>query len=71
MEDKGAPVLGALAQKIIAIWYTSEFVGADDKPKTGTQEQFYSGLLWKVIKAHPPTHSTLKYGYWTKPPKTR
>jgi len=62
--------LGPLAQQIIAIWYTSEFVGADGKtPNAGTQAQFYRGLLWNVIKAHPPTHSTLKYGYWTKPPK--
>jgi hypothetical protein len=65
VEDK---VLGALAQKIIFIWYTSEFVGADGKPKTGTQEQFYSGLLWKVIRAHAPTNSKLKYGDWINPP---
>ena len=62
--------LGPLAQQVIAIWYTSEFVGADGKtPSAGTQAQFYRGFLWSVIKAHPPTHSTLKYGYWAKPPK--
>ncbi len=66
VDDK---TLGPLARQIIAIWYTSEFTGADGKtPNAGTQAQFYRGLLWSVIKAHPPTHSTLKYGYWTKPP---
>jgi hypothetical protein len=65
VEDK---VLGSLAQKIIAIWYTSEFVGADGKPKTGTQEQFYGGLLWNVIRAHAPTNSKLNYGEWKNPP---
>ena len=68
VEDK---VLGSLAQKIIFIWYTSEFVGADGKPKTGTQEQFYDGLLWKVIRAHAPTNSKLNYGEWKNPPAAR
>jgi hypothetical protein len=67
VDDK---TLGPLAQQIIAIWYTAEFVGPDGKTANpGTQAQFYRGFLWHVIKAHPPTHSTLKYGYWTKPPK--
>jgi hypothetical protein len=65
VEDKA---LGALAQKIIAIWYTSEFVGADGKPKTGKQAEFYSGLLWQVIRAHAPTNSKLNYGDWKNPP---
>jgi Membrane bound FAD containing D-sorbitol dehydrogenase len=68
VEDKA---LGPLAQKIIAIWYTSEFVGADGKPKTGTQAQFYSGLLWQVIRAHAPTNSKLNYGDWRNPPLAR
>ena len=66
VEDKG---LGQLAREIIAIWYTSEFVGADGKAKTGTQAQFYSGLLWQVIGAHSPTNSKLNYGDWQNPPR--
>jgi hypothetical protein len=59
-----------LSQQIISIWYTSEFVGPDKKTSfPGTQEQYYSGLLWKVIKAHPPSHSTEQYGYWTTQPE--
>lgn len=56
------------ARQIISIWYTAEFVGKDGSAKGGTQAQYYSGLLWKVIKAHPPTFSTEGYGYWQTPP---
>jgi hypothetical protein len=60
----------AMAQEITATWYTSEFLAADGKTAVvGTQAQFNAGLLWKVIKAHPPAHSTQSYGYWTKPPR--
>ena len=65
VEDR---VLGPLAQQIIAIWYTSEFVGGDGKPKTGTQAQFNSGLLWQVVRAHAPANSKLNYGDWKNPP---
>jgi len=73
-KEKGKEDLPPMAQQIIRIWYTSEFfpLGPDGKPGAaasgGTQEQYYSGLLWKAIQAHPPTKSTQKYGYWTKKP---
>ena len=68
VEDKAR---GPLAHEIIAVWYTSEFVGADGKPKAGTQAQFNSGLLWKMIGAHAPANSKLHYGDWTKPPSVK
>ena len=61
--------LQTLARQVVSIWYTAEFVGANGSAKGGTQAQYYSGLLWKVIKAHPPTLSTEEYGYWQTPPK--
>ena len=73
-KEKGKEDLPPMAQQIIRIWYTSEFfpLGPDGKPGTaafgGTQKQYYSGLLWKVIQAHPPTQSIQDYGYWTKKP---
>jgi hypothetical protein len=70
--------LRPLAAQVISIWFTGEFMGpptidAQGKPKNGkpdapTQQQFYSGMLWDVIRAHPPTHSTQEYGYWASPP---
>jgi len=64
-----SPALGAMAQKIIAIWYTSEFAGVGGAPRTGTQAQFNSGLLWKSIGADAPANSKLKSGDWSRPPQ--
>lgn len=69
--------LAPFVQQIIRLWFTSEFFGPGPdgkpdaklgKPDTGTQDQYYSGLLWKVIQAHAPTNSKQDYGYWTTPP---
>jgi Membrane bound FAD containing D-sorbitol dehydrogenase len=73
-KEPGNEALPSMAQQIIRIWYTSEFfpLGPDGKPGSvadgGTQKQYYRGLLWKVLQAHAPTHSTQKYGYWTTKP---
>jgi len=70
--------LAPFVQQIIRVWFTSEFFGPgldgkpdskQGKPDTGTQKQYYSGLIWKVVQAHAPTHSKENYGYWTTPPK--
>ena len=79
-KDPGKQSLPTIAQQIIRIWYTSEFfqigpdgklvAGTDGKPAAsgGNQEQYYSGLIWKVIQAHAPTNSKQEYGYWTEKP---
>lgn len=73
-KEKGKEDLPPMAQQIIRLWHTSEFfpLGPDGKPgstaNVGTQKQYYSGLLWKTIQAHPPTNSIQKYGYWTTKP---
>ena|SRR5713226_9867744 len=64
----GNPNLKPLAQQVITIWYTSEFAGPDGKVHAGTQDQYYGGLLWRVIRAHAPTDSTQPYGYWEQQP---
>ena len=58
-----------LAQQIIGIWFTAEFVGPDGKGDAGTQDQYYHGLIWDVILAHAPTDSHQEYGYWATPPR--
>jgi len=73
-KETGKEDLPPMAQQIIRLWYTSEFfpLGPDGKPgptaSGGTQKEYYSGLLWKVIQAHAPTNSTHKYGYCTTKP---
>ena|SRR5437879_266503 len=70
--------LTPFVQQIIRLWFTSEFFGpgpdgkpdsSQGKPDTGTQDQYYSGLIWKVVQAHAPTNSKENYGYWTTPPQ--
>jgi hypothetical protein len=63
--------LAPFVQQIIRVWFTSEFNGPppNNLPIGGTQAQYHSGLIWKVIQAHPPTLSKQPYGYWTTPPE--
>jgi Membrane bound FAD containing D-sorbitol dehydrogenase len=60
------PELVALAKELITVWYTSQFTLADGKTQDGpgSVEEYRSGLLWKVIQAHPPGVSAGPYGYW-------
>lgn len=68
-----------LVRQIIRCWLTSEFLEPDPagtpspaKPNTGSEDDFYSGLIWSVIEAHPPARSHRPYGYWAKrPPRAR
>lgn len=38
----------------------------DKRPVSGGH--FQHGLLWRVIKAHPPAFSYQRHGYWAKKP---
>lgn len=35
----------------------------------GTPEQYFRGLMWSVIRAHPPALSGGYFGYWRYPPE--
>src|SRR5690349_13269070 len=45
------------------------------RPDTGTTlqfgspEQYFRGLIWSVIRAHPPALSGGYFGYWRYPPE--
>ncbi|NNT71577.1 hypothetical protein HKT18_05030 [Flavobacterium sp. IMCC34852] len=62
---------------IAFLWYTSELINAQTLSGSvlsenrigGTVEQYYSGLIWKVIRAHPPGLSGGYYGYWKYEPE--
>lgn len=55
------------ACQIILLWYTSAM---QDNPETpavvryGTQEEYFSGLVWQVIGAHVPGLSGGYFGHW-------
>ena len=63
--------LARLARQLITLWYTAQFTGPDNKTyPPESEEQYVAGLLWRVIKAHPPGYAEGLggYGYWTKHP---
>jgi len=35
----------------------------------GSPEQYFQGLIWSVIRAHPPALSGGYFGYWRYPPE--
>lgn len=35
----------------------------------GSPEQYFRGLMWSVIRAHPPALSGGYFGYWKYPPE--
>lgn len=63
--DKFAP----FTQQILRLWYTSQFVVADDKTDVRTREQYNEALLWKVVHTDAPgADKKKKYGFWKKHP---
>jgi hypothetical protein len=70
--------LERVAQEIIMLWYMSGFrvpdVDAAGKPTLRelgpeTPEQFFRGLFWPTVRAHPQGLSGGYFGYWKYPPE--
>ncbi len=67
MRDKD---LGVIAREIIMLWYMSTFKAPgkrDGAPET--PEQYYQGLFWPTIRAHPLGLSGGYFGYWRYRPE--
>jgi hypothetical protein len=63
---------------LVFLWYTSELISwqtlgetkTDKLSKTaGTQEEYYAGLIWKTIRAHPIGLSGGYFGHWKYEPE--
>jgi hypothetical protein len=53
--------------QIILLWYTSAMRDNEAAPlalRYGTQEAYFSGLVWNIIGAHPPGLSGGYFGHW-------
>ncbi len=57
--------------QIILLWYTSTVQdnlgmnpSASPVMRFGTQEEYFSGLAWTIIAAHPPGLSGGYFGHW-------
>jgi hypothetical protein len=75
---KANKVYQELAKGLVFLWYTSELINwqtlgetkSDKLSKTeGTQEEYYEGLIWKAIRAHPPGLSGGYFGHWKYEPE--
>src|SRR5260370_5039728 len=63
--------------QIILLWYTStvqDNLGTNPPVapvmRFGTQEEYFSGLAWTIIGAHPPGLSGGYFGHWRYRPDT-
>lgn len=62
---------------IAFLWFTSEFIEWESlstvtlpaKRQPGNEEEYYSALLWKTIRAHPPGLTGGYYGHWKYEPE--
>ena len=63
--------MNEVAQEIIMLWYMSSFRRPGEKRDSApkTPEQYYQGLFWPTIRAHPLGLSGGYFGYWRYPPE--
>jgi hypothetical protein len=53
--------------QIILLWYTSAMRDNSNLPialRYGTQEEYFSGLAWRIMGAHVPGLSGGYFGHW-------
>jgi hypothetical protein len=60
--------LRPLVPMIIVAWYTGDLVTRLKDPPPATEHEYFSGVLWKIARAHPPGLSGGYFGHWTYPP---
>ena len=71
-EIVGDDTLRPAVCQIILLWYTSAFWDNGATPialRYGTQDEYFSGLAWSLIGAHPPGLSGGYFGHWRYRPE--
>ncbi len=71
-EIVGDDALRPTACQIILLWYTSALWDNGTIPislRYGTQDEYFSGLAWSIIGAHPPGLSGGYFGHWRYRPE--
>ncbi len=66
-EILGEDVLRPTICQIILLWYTSAMWDNLSTPialRYGTQEEYFSGLVWTIVGAHAPGLSGGYFGHW-------
>ncbi len=63
------PALNPVAAQIIALWYTGALPEGSGLWRYESADQYFSGLVWSIIGAHPPGLSGGYFGHWRYPPE--
>jgi hypothetical protein len=64
--------LRPVVSQIILLWYTSALRDSQSASlalRFGTQDAYFSGLVWTIIGAHPPGLSGGYFGHWRYAPE--
>jgi hypothetical protein len=67
----------ACCKGVVFLWYAAELLPwasansnvMDKNRQNASEEEYYSGLIWKAIRAHPLGLSGGYYGYWKYEPE--
>ncbi len=78
LSDQNSPAFVLSCQKLIYLWYMGAWPDVTQQPgsdtggftsfDTLTADSYTSGLVWKVMQAHPMGDSNYRYGYWAEQP---
>jgi hypothetical protein len=53
--------------QIVLLWYTSALRDTESDPVTlryGSEQEYFAGLVWRILGAHPPGLSGGYFGHW-------
>jgi hypothetical protein len=67
----------ACCKAIVFLWYAAELISwasatgskLEKERVSATENEYYSGLIWRAIRAHPLALSGGYYGYWKYEPE--
>lgn len=76
--DQNPPAFVLACQQLMFLWYMGAWPEVTAQPGTETggfttsttlsADSYTSGLVWKVMQAHPMGDSNYRYGYWAEQP---
>lgn len=53
--------------QIVLLWYTSALRDSESDPSVlryGSEQEYFGGLVWRILGAHPPGLSGGYFGHW-------
>ena len=66
-EVKTSRTLGPIAKNIIRLWYMGTW-RKDPADEVASAQAYQEGLIWKVMRTHPPGAKQPGFGTWSELP---